>query len=319
MYGEPSRPNIKPRKHNHRVIERDDKLHVVIVISNPCEFKRRWQLAKEFIERVKDHPNIVLYKVEIAYPGQDHVLSDDSDQRSLSLRTESPIWHKEPMVNAGIKKLLPDNWNKVAWIDADIEFDNFHWVEDTLDTLDTYDIVQMFSHAMDMDYSGKAMSIWQGAAYQYHREIPKGTGFSYWHPGYAWACTRKAYDQMGGLYDKGVLGSGDDHMFKAWMGNSESVPKGVSEGYKQCLREYTERCKGLQIGYVPGVIKHYFHGSKKNRRYVERWDIIIKHNFDPKIHLEEQDGLVVASDKVSKEFLSDIMMYFSQRNEDDTN
>ena len=32
----------------------------------------------------------------------------------------------------------------------------------------------------------------------------KSKGINYWHPGYAWACTRKAYEKMGGLYELSV-------------------------------------------------------------------------------------------------------------------
>lgn len=313
-YGEPPKIIVpKPIRYKHVHKSQPEKLHVVIVVSNPCEYKRRWQLAREFIQRVKDHPNIHLHIVELLYPNQTQVL-----ENSFVLRTEHPIWHKESMINVGIRKLLPEDWTKVAWVDADIEFDNFHWVEDTLNLLNLYDIVQMFSHALDLDYSEKPMHIWQGAAYQYQHQMKKGTGLDYWHPGYAWACTRKAYDQMGGLFDRGVLGSGDDHMFKAWMGSYDSVPKDVEDGYRLALKEYTERCIGLDIGYVPGVIRHYFHGSKKNRKYTERWTILIKHKFNPYKHLiRNEDGLVIASNTVSKELLDDIMNYFKERNEDE--
>jgi hypothetical protein len=69
---------------------------------------------------------------------------------------------------------------------------------------------------------------------------------------------------------------------------------------------------------VPGVIRHYFHGSKKNRRYTERWEILIKHNFDPFDHITtDEKGLLIPSRNCPQELLDDIMNYFSERNEDE--
>ena len=46
----------------------EDKLNVIIVISNPCEYARRYILAKEFIKRFnEEETNIKLYIVELIY------------------------------------------------------------------------------------------------------------------------------------------------------------------------------------------------------------------------------------------------------------
>jgi hypothetical protein len=37
----------------------------------------------------------------------------------LQLRTDTPIWHKENMINLGVRRLLSDNYKAFAWIDAD--------------------------------------------------------------------------------------------------------------------------------------------------------------------------------------------------------
>jgi hypothetical protein len=36
-----------------------------------------------------------------------------------------------------------------------------------------------------------------------------------------------------------------------------------------------------KIGYVPGTIEHRWHGDKTRRAYVSRWDMFIKHQFNP--------------------------------------
>ena len=78
------------------------------------------------------------------------------------------------------------------------------------------------------------------------------------------------------------------------------------------------RTKNLRLGYVPGVIRHHYHGSKKNRQYSERWQILLDHFYSPLLHLvKNEDGLIIPSPECPKELLDDILTYFKQRNEDE--
>jgi hypothetical protein len=82
--------------------------------------------------------------------------------------------------------------------------------------------------------------------------------------------------------------------------------------------DFQHNAKNLRLGYTPGVIRHYYHGSKKNRNYTERWQILIKHEFSPKKHLEySSEGILVPTKEFSEEFKQDIMTYFKERKEDE--
>ena len=131
--------------------------------------------------------------------------------------------------------------------------------------------------------------------------------------------TREAYEQINGLYMHSILGSGDHNLFLCLLGNgTSSIMSNVSEGYKRSILCYQDKCKGLRIGYVNGIIKHYFHGTKKNRQYSERWKILVKHQYDPYKHIETDcQGLLVPSKECPSELLDDIMLYFESRNEDE--
>ena len=304
----------------------EDKLHVVIVISNPCLFARRYILIKEFMKRMEmDETNVLLYVVELVYKNQKFVITDKSNPRHLQLETDtSPIWHKENMINLGIKQLLPPNWKAVAWIDSDIEFENPTWAADTLKILNgSKDIVQVFSHCVDMDIKGETMLIVSSFCNQYIKKIPyvcnKNKTIDFWHPGYAWACTRKAYDRMGGVYERAILGSGDNIVALCLIGNGDkSINPGSTTDYKNSIMEFQNRVKNLRIGYVPGVIRHHFHGSKKNRKYMDRWKILMKYGFEPTTYLtKDENGLLVPSDKCPEGMLSEIRNYFQERNEDE--
>jgi hypothetical protein len=317
-----SRNIIRDAIENNDPIE--EKLHVIAVISNPCLFARRYILMKEFMQRMElDEPDVILYVVEMAYKNQRFLVTSPKNKRHLQIRTDVPLWHKENMINVGIQKLLPANWKAVAWVDADLSFENATWAKDTLKVLNgTKDIVQLFSHAVDMNKNGSAMSCFTSFGHQYTKMLPYyagGHGVNFWHPGYAWACTRKAYDKMGGIYDLGILGSGDNIMALAYIQHGlRGINVESTDGYKNSIVEYERRVKSLRLGYIPGVIAHYYHGSKKNRQYTNRWAILIKHNYDPLIHVTyDTNGVLIPTPECPTELLVDIMNYFKERNEDD--
>jgi len=301
----------------------DDKLHVIIVISNPCLYARRYILAKEFISRMEsEESDIILYIVELVYDNQKFILTDKNNTRHLQLKCKIPLWHKENMINVGVKKLLPSNWKAMAWIDADIEFENSTWAMDTLKILNgCKDIVQIFSHCVDMNENEETMTVFNSWGYRNIKKLPfSNNSLNYWHPGYGWACTRKAYEKMGGLFEKGILGSGDNIMAYSFLQKAVNMGlnKENTEDYKKSVYEFQERVKNMRIGYVPGVIRHYYHGSKKNRQYGERWKILVKHKYSPNQHIKyDENGIIIPTEKFPRELIKEIYQYFQERNEDE--
>ncbi len=299
----------------------EDKLNVIIVISNPCLYASRYILTREFIKRFEnEESNVNLYIVELCYGNQKYYVTNSNNKNHLQLRGNIPLWHKENMINIGIKKLLPKNWKAVAWIDADIEFESTTWALDTLKVLNgCSDIVQLFSHCVDMNKKQLTMNVFNSFGYQFTKKNQYiSNGINYWHPGYAWACTRKFYDRLGGLYDKGILGSGDNMMAFSLINNCiHSMNLNYNEDYIESIKSFENKCKNIRLGYIPGVIRHYYHGSKKDRKYMERWQILINHQYNPELHITyNKDGLIIPTDNCPEELLKDIFNYFKERNED---
>jgi hypothetical protein len=311
--------DIKYAIKNNEPIE--EKLHVISIISNPCLYNKRYTLFKEFVKRMEEETNIELYIVELIYKNQNYIVTDKNNKKHLQLETETPIWHKENMINLGVKKLLPPKWKAFAWIDADIEFESNTWASDTLKILNgCKDVVQLFSHCIDMDNDELSLNNFSGFGYNFCKKNKyTAKGNNYWHPGYAWAITKKAYEKMGGLYDKGALGSGDSIMALSFVNIvTNMINNNYSDDYNNSMLMFQNKAKYLRLGYTPGVIRHYFHGTKENRKYTDRWKILIKHNFSPNIHLKyNEDGLLIPTDKFSEEFKNDIIKYFRERKEDD--
>lgn len=312
--------HIKDAIKNNKPIE--NKLNVIIVISNPCNYKRRYILAKEFIKRIThEESNVRLFIVELAYGNQKYYLTKEDNANHLQLRTEVPLWHKENMINLAVKYLLPKNYKAFAWIDADIEFESSTWVIDTLKILNgTKDIVQLFSHAVDMDKDKKTMSVFNSAGYQYNidKKYKNIGGINYWHTGYAWAMTRNAYEKIDGLYDIAIIGSADYIMMRSII-NSYTIDMDLySDNYMKNLIEFQDKAKGLNFGYIPGVIKHHFHGNKKNRKYYLRNEILKKYKYSPDLHITKDEiGLIIPTKDFPEELKNDIFNYFLERNDDE--
>jgi hypothetical protein len=312
--------DIKYAISNNEPIE--EKLNVIIVISNPCLYARRYILLKEFVKRFEEEEeNVNLYIVEMIYKDQKFIITDKKNKNHLQLKCETAIWHKENMVNLAVKYLLPKNYKAFAWIDADIEFENSSWALDTLKILNgSKDVVQLFSHCVDMNKKEHNMNLFNSFGYSFSKNKTYTTkGLDYWHPGYAWAITRRAYEKVGGLYDKGVLGSGDSIMALSFINKCEKMSnENYNEDYNSSMVEWQTKAKTLRLGYTPGVIRHYYHGSKINRKYTERWKILMKHNYSPYAHLTyDSIGILVPTENFSEEFKEDIMNYFRERKEDE--
>ena len=294
----------------------EDKLHVILVISNPCLFARRYILLKEFVKRMEEEEDdVVLYIVELAYKKQKFIVTDTGNKRHLQIRCDVPLWHKENMINLGVK-LLPPGYKAFAWIDADIEFDSVTWAKDALRILNgSKDIVQLFSHAVDMYRDETNIHIFNGFGYSFCKKKKYTTsGSDFWHPGFAWAMTRKAYEKVG-IYDRAILGSGD-HVMALSLINKVDIQNQYLPEYIDDMLAYQTKAKNLRVGYVPGVIRHYYHGSKKNRQYGERWKILIKYGYVPSM-IEYKDGIIVPGPSFPQGMADEILQYFLERNEDE--
>jgi len=293
-----------------------DPLYVVLPYFNFCGFKRRQQLFIEFVNRIRNTPGIRIIISEALGP---EPLPKLPVWHHFTTETPHPIWIKENLVNVVISE-LPQDWKYIAWIDADVTFLNRNWVQDAIAELHTYDVIQLFQTSVNLGPQGESLKIDKGFGYM-HRDsgtpYTKTDRYGFWHPGYAWACTRKAFEQMNGLIDWAILGSGDRHMALALIGRvADSAPGNIHTNYKSLLEDYQKACKGLEVSYISGTILHHWHGSFEDRRYKERWQILTKNNFDPRTDISFTDKGVMLLSRTGLRLTKDLHDYFTGRRED---
>lgn len=294
-------------------------LYVIAVVSNPVQYKKRYQLFLDFCERMKSTPQIELITVELQQ-GRREFVTDSL----IKLRTQDEIWIKENLINYAVQYGLPQDWKYMAWIDTDLAFENVNWVSETLDRLQTYKVLQLFTHVIDLGPNYEVLEVHTGFAYQFvngeSSQFQNSKYGRFWHPGYAWAITREAYNQIGGLIDFAILGSADNHMAMAFIGEVErSFNHKLHPNYKQMCLNFQKRCDEHikhDIGFVHGSLRHYWHGDKKNRKYRERWQILVKHQFDPLYDIKKDHNNIWQLENNKPRMRDEIRGYFRGRNED---
>jgi len=240
----------------------EDKLHVIAVIFNPTmkslsnnsktysyEYELRYKLFNEFKERMEnEEPDVILYIVEMTYGSQEFIITDKNNPRHLQLHSDVPLWHRENMINLGIKHLLPPDWKAVAWIDGDIEFENKFWARDTLKLLNkTYDIVQLYSSCNFLldEYEDKkpyVREIFNSFGYNhvndYNFELNNyNEGFHNWHHGFATACSRKMYDQISGLIEFIPFGFYEYALFSCFREDTYKSSLKILKKYENIILE----------------------------------------------------------------------------------
>jgi hypothetical protein len=296
-------------------------------------------------------PNVVLHVIELAYGDRPFDVTDPAlYPNDIQLRTRHELFHKENLLNLAVQK-FPAGWRYGAIIDADFAFTRHDWALETIHQLQMYEWVQLFSSYLNV--SGET-DLGQG-----HRPTGKPTdGFVYryiqndyalpdgydggWNepesgslplggvgaPGGAWAFRRHAFDRVGGLLDRCILGSGDWYMAFGLAGKTidpvleerfGKMSTRYHPEYLRYIRAWQERARTEirgNIGYVDGFALHHFHGSIRNRGYGTRDAILVDNDFSPlaDVYPDHQGVLQLTRDK--PRLRDAIRGYFLSRGED---
>lgn len=300
----------------------DAVLDVLLMYSNPIRYHSRARLFTECRLRIEQTPHTRVHVVEVAF-GERPFEVTTGQPRELQLRTNDELWHKENALNL-LAARLPCDFKYVAWLDGDVMFDSHPdtWAMEAIQALQHYQIIQLFDQALDLGPTGAILHQHKGFVASWRAKAPFSRQYGGWHPGYGWAFTRSAWNALGGLIDHAILGAGDDHMAKALIGRpvKDSCPTGLHPNYYQLVSAWAHRAVATikhDIGFLPTVIKHFYHGPKVDRKYWSRWDHLKgAAAFDPITDLKKDwQGLYQLTD--AKLHVRDgIREYMRGRNED---
>lgn len=296
----------------------------VTVFFNPAKFKSLLNNYFYFAEEMKK-AGVRLVTVECCFNGADFEIPKTTDV--YRLRGDSIMWQKERLVNYGVS-MLPPECKYFAWIDCDVIFSDSRWPEMIVEKLQTADILQLFkkvyylSPGLTKPDGSKILAlqgiVWQQAIHKNWLKRRRNKELPFSVPGFAWAAKRSVFSDIG-IYDKNIVGSGDtflvDCYFDSW--DIHGFGQKFTTAMKEEMMQWCERLKEKKpiLDYLPIDIYHLWHGSMKNRRYMDRHDIILQNDFDPTKDIELRNNVYEwSTDK--KEMHEAIRQYFFQRQED---
>jgi hypothetical protein len=265
-------------------------LYVVTAYFNPARFRSKRHNYKLFRDRIAA-AGIPLVTVECTLGDQPFELPAGPDVRRV--RGRDVMWQKERLLNVAIAE-LPTSCQKVAWLDADILFENSDWAPAAAARLDDFPVVQLFDRAVRLqrgttsdDGDGDS---YPGFAAVYARDPQRllaGDFAVHGHTGFAWAARREVLVGRG-LYDACIAGSGDHMMAHAFCGDWTSTCVDRIIGAANRHRGYfADWCRFVyprvraRVGYVRGAVLHLWHGEVADRRYVDRNRELAGFGFDP--------------------------------------
>lgn len=231
---------------------------------------------------------------------------------TLLATTNNLMWQKEAIINYAISR-LPDNFDAVAWIDPDLLFQNSNWFYATLDALESHPVVQMFSYVRYLGPNGEESRLVKGSA-------AAGDESSFLAPGGAIAVRREIVGALP-LYDRHILGGGDQIFMDACRGKMGRVSRELSPKCRTHVDDYMQKLHALvrgNVGFVPGIVNHLWHGDRDLRRYRERHADLARRQYDPveDVRVGLNGLLEWATDKPALH--ESAYSYFKQRKDDGT-
>src|SRR5262249_26008881 len=139
--------------------------------------------------------------------------------RIRGTRERNHLWQKERLLNI-LLDYVPGYVDAVCWIDADIEFLNPHWPEETRRALTNNQVAQLFEECYQVDPGGQLECVGQSTAAYYAAAGArpgrlKHTGES--HCGFAWVA-RAHWLRHVRFEDTVITSTGDSIMARAFTG-----------------------------------------------------------------------------------------------------
>lgn len=268
-----------------------------------------------------------LITVECALENKPFQLTKKDADILVQVRSNSILWHKERLLNIGLKN-LPNNCDKIIWLDSDIIFLDDNWIKKIKEKLEKYKLVKPFNSTFRLGPKETNYIIKHGIKNDFkftniEKSYIKKTNeyrFSRYAPVFAWAARKNIFENIG-FYDKMILGGGDVVMSSCFAKHDMIINNLSDELYKDIMNWQTKLSKDLKtpsIGFISGSIVHLFHGTNKNRRYYERNFILKNNNFNPNKDLYTNDYDCFEINKRKENLERDIKNYFYSRNEKDS-
>lgn len=301
---------------------------------NPARYHSRRENYRIFRENLRAQ-GVPLLSVEWAPADASLELHADDAEKLLQFRSDDVLWHKERLLNLAVAA-LPDTCTAVVWIDADVTFEDPEWPAKALGLLDSHPVIQPFSKVIRLPQGGTP-SEYPGSKIgwrlrQGHRNGTWTPSFcSLWHDpsrhlegttGYVWAARRELISRTG-FYDRCIVGGADRVLALAfglpWQEIPASAQRITYRALLDDIRPWHDNVYGLvkgNLGHLPGVIHHHWHGESEHRQYVDRHAVLEQFAYDPRRDIGPDPHGVLTWTSAKPGLHDGVRAYLSSRRED---
>lgn len=301
------------------------KLAVITCLFNPSNYDSKNKNFNIFYENIKKQ-TADIFVVELSFTGK---FETRKNARRLHIHgsEKNIMWQKERLLNLAVKNLVPDNYEYIAWLDADvIFFNNDNWILEAIEQLKAYKVIQLFERAWQSQpnvafpVNPKLGIVRKTVSDQLfnNQTLLKA------EHGFGWAARREFFEHVG-LYDRNIIGGADTMMFNAcfealrctepWHIVEHLNPAWARSGQKW-LKRAISYIEGSAT-FISGDLVHLYHGSRHNRQYWNRNRILVDNNYDPSVDIcINKDGIWEWN--TNKFSMCDaVRRYFDDRREDE--
>jgi hypothetical protein len=301
-------------------VSRND-LAVVTCHFNWTGFKRPVQNLHRFLRQMAVD-GIPVYGAEASLTDQFQTASNPN-WKQIKCTQNNICFQHYSLLNIA-ETLVPEQYTKIIYCDADLFFTNKNWYEESSKALDKYNLIQPFTYCHWTTITGtidkKARSILTVPVTETLLKSKFWTGPEPLHTGFAWGAKRELWKKGIKLYPYNFLGGGDLVSLGA-VCNPEITNLSLSYAYmrtaatafytnwKQKFYHYVNH----KTGVIQGDVYHEYHGDRQNRQYDSRCKIVHNSNFDVSTVYLNENGLITID---SPDILNAIKLYFLNRKED---
>jgi len=233
---------------------------IAFVFFNPARSKRMLMNYLYTINRLNGLP---CYTLELVFEDREPEIPESPNV--FHVKSNSYMFHKERMCRV-LETKIPKKFKKIVFMDADLFYLSNKWYHDMSEKLDQFDVVQGFEICHWLDLSYKKIMLSRPSAL-----LTKSRLYSHeYHPGFIWGFRRDWYKKVG-FFDWCVSGSGDTLSVAGWT--KQEFDKSFSSLPLSMVKSYIEFKKQPKprISYLKDIhVFHLYHGSRTNRRYVDR-------------------------------------------------
>lgn len=307
-----------------------DRLAIVACFFNPSGSKRRVKNFNKFLQGL-ERSGVHTLVVELAFGSRKFEIEHE---HIIRLRSDSIMWHKERLLNIGIKQLLNAGYQQIVWLDGDITLTNPNWPWLIAAQLEEHRLCQIFSRARieaaDGTYICKTSAAKRYQENGYRLKNGKVSG----QTGFGWAARADVLQHVL-LYENAIVGGGDKMIFMASIiqPHEHDHLKELTYSHIPCEKcghrnmslPYTtnylawahrwSQAVNRQVGYVEMEIKDMFHGKRSDRKYMSRRNILFRHEYDPDNDLTVDGNSSFEWADNKQEFSKDMHSYFLSRRE----